>query len=90
MINSKRIALKKILGYGLVSRNRNTLVFNAVTVLAGLGIAVILTVLFKLAPIKMMLLCGAALLLMDLILVTLMMARTEKKNTANVLRGGCL
>ena len=90
MINSKRIALKKILGYGLVSRNRNTLVFNAVTVLTGLGIAVILAVVFKLAPIKTMLLCGAALLLTDLILVTVMMARTEKKNTANILKGGCL
>lgn len=90
MINSKRIALKKILGYGIVSRNLNVLVFNAITVLVGLAIAVILVILFKIVPLRMIILCGAALLIFDLILVMLMMAQTERKNTAWVLKGGCL
>lgn len=90
MINSKRIALKRIFGYGLISRNRNVLIFNAITVFAGMVMAVILVALFKLVPLGTTILCGAAMLILDLMLVTVMMAHTEKKNTAWVLKGGCL
>lgn len=90
MINSKRIALKRIFGYGIVSRNRNAVLFNAVTVIIGMATAAILSVSLKIAPLWTIVLSGTALLLVDLFLVTVMMAEMERKNTACVLKGGCL
>ncbi len=90
LINSKEIALKKILGYSIFRRNLSIILLNVFSVFIAFITGLILTSMYSLFSIATLCLVCLLVFVIDTILILLNMAVAENKNTAHILKGGSL
>ncbi|MBQ7926739.1 MAG: hypothetical protein IJ335_10675 [Lachnospiraceae bacterium] len=90
LINSKEIALKKILGYSLLQRNSAIIYLNVFAISIAFITGRIIAEMYNIFSVSA--LCGVSLFvfLLDNILVLSNMSVAENKNTAHILKGGSL
>lgn len=89
-VNAKEICLKKVLGIGMLERNRKLIILTVLTNISGAATAFLL--LDKFGKGAGMALWGYALILCiaELIITLIKASRIEKVNTAKILKGGAL
>lgn len=90
LINSKEIALKKILGYSIVHRNIAIIALNVFAVLIAVITGIILSKMYDVFSLSILYVVGSSVLVLDTILILSNMTSEEKKNTAHILKGGSL
>lgn len=90
LINAKELALKKILGYSIVARNSAIITLNVFTVLIGFITGFILSKMYGLFSVPTLCCLSLAVFIIDTVLILINMAVAESKNTAHILKGGCL
>lgn len=90
MINAKLLTIQKILGYSLIQKHNMTLILNFVTVIGGIGINALFSVFHEWFPWWYPLLCGAALMIFEVVLMIVIIQRYERANAAKILKGGSL
>ena len=90
LINSKEIALKKILGYSIFRRNLSIILLNVFSVFIAFITGLILTSMYSLFSVAILCLVCLLVFVIDTILILLNMAVAENKNTAHILKGGSL
>ncbi len=90
MVNAKLLTIQRILGYSLIQKHNMTLILNFVTVIGGIGINALFSVFHEWFPWWYPLLCGAALLIFEVVLMIVIIQRYERVNAAKILKGGCL
>lgn len=90
LINSKEIALKKILGYSILYRNISMIMLNVFSIFIAFITGFILSNMYGIF--NSITLCLVCLLVfaIDTILILCNMAVAENKNTAHILKGGSL
>ncbi len=90
MINAKSIALKKILGYSILSRNRGILLLNIFAVFIGFLTGVILSKMYDISSAGMMSAVSVGVLIFDTVLILCYMSVWDRRNVAHILKGGSL
>lgn len=90
LINAKELALKKILGYSIVARNSAIITLNVFTVLIGFITGFILSKMYGLFSVPTLCCLSLSVFIIDTVLILINMAVAESKNTAHILKGGCL
>lgn len=90
MVNARLLTIQKILGYSLIQKHNMTLILNFVTIIGGIGINVLFSVFHEWFPWWYPLLCGAALLIFEVVLMIAIIQRYERVNAAKILKGGSL
>ncbi len=90
MLNSKEIALKRILGYSVFKRNISIVLLNLVPILIGMFTNIIIAEMFDITQTPMVLIVSFIVIIVDTLLLLINMLFTENKNTTHILKGGCL
>lgn len=90
LINSKEIALKKILGYSIVGRNNAVILLNIFAVAIAFITGLILSAMYEIFDIPTLCLVSLFVFVLDTILILSNMSVAESKNTAHILKGGSL
>ncbi len=89
-VNSMELALKKILGYTLLKRNRPLLLLNLISALIGIITMLILVLMFYIQLWYVVLITGALLLIAEYCVIIFCITRTERTNITKTLKGGSL
>ena len=90
LINARELALKRVLGYSVLQRNSATVLLNLFSLLIAFVTGWILSSMYALFEKPMLCLVSVAICLFDTGVTVANMAVAEHKNTASVLKGGCL
>lgn len=90
IINSKEIALKRILGYSIIKRNMAIVLINAFSVFIAFTAGLILSSMYDIFDILTLSIVSSVVFLLDTTLMLSNMAAAENKNAAHILKGGSL
>ena len=90
LINSKEIALKKILGYSILHRNTSMIMLNVFSIFISFITGLILSNMYDIFSSTTLCLVCLLVFVIDTILILCNMAVAENKNTAHILKGGSL
>lgn len=90
LINSKEIAIKKIMGYSILERNKPIILLNVFAIFIAIITGGIISKMYEVFDVWT--LCTVSLFVfgLDTILILSNMAIAENKNTAHILKGGSL
>lgn len=90
LINSKEIALKKILGYSIVQRNMAIILLNVFALFIAFITGLILSNMYGFFGTLTLCIVSLFVFVLDTILILSNLAVAENKNTAHILKGGSL
>lgn len=90
MINAKMIAIKKILGYSLLARNKVIVLLNLFAIMIGAITGFILSGMYEISTFRMVAFVSFVILIFDSSLIMFNILKMEKRNVSHILKGGSL
>lgn len=89
-MHSMEISIKKILGYGVIERNKRIILYNLFADLIVIVVMCILGVTAKIISLKICIPIGIFIIIVEMFVLACNIIKVENENTYKVLKGGCL
>ncbi len=88
--NAIELAVKKIVGYGIFSKNKSLIFLNVYSALIGIMTAIIIFFLLQISLKLVALGCGGIVLILETVITAWAISRFEKRNVIKIIKGGAL
>lgn len=89
-VNAKELAVKKVLGYSTLSKNRDLFLLDGAGAAVSIAVMIIFSLMFGVTKVPFVLSAGFALAAAEAILVFISICRFERTNISKILKGGSL
>lgn len=90
MVNAKELAIKKILGYSIIKKNRFLFITNFFSAAAAVISVLIYSTMYNISSISFIALSTIVLIISEMIFIFFYIIKTEKAQTTKILKGGTL
>lgn len=89
-VRANMLAIKKTLGYGIIEKNRRTILVCIGLDCLFMALSVILVTILKLGTVKYCIFMGLIILMMEIIVCLAKIIQLERESILKILKGGCL
>jgi len=90
VINAKELAIKKILGYSIWSKNKSIFLLNLLAALIGSVTMITAALMFSFVEWHYIVLCAGAIVILELFLIICYISKIERTSVPRILKGGSL